>query len=191
VPVLLVRPGGAPVTRIKTLLVPYDGTPDSVAALRIARAVAAMPGARIVLAQVVPPRPGWDQGPGSGAEQEAGTRAVVQQALDDLARDLMRHGIPAQGRAVVGPVVESIVAVATEVAADLIVMSTHARTGLPRAVLGSVADAVARSASRPVLLIRRPAGEVLERDDVSPLASGRRASRDGLGAGVGIDQARS
>ncbi|HEY1296946.1 MAG TPA: universal stress protein [Chloroflexota bacterium] len=44
---------------------------------------------------------------------------------------------------------------AEEYAADLIVMSSHRRAGLPRALLGSVADAVARTARCPVLLTRR------------------------------------
>jgi len=38
-------------------------------------------------------------------------------------------------------------------AADLIVMSTHGRSGLPRMILGSVTEKVLRSASCPVLAI--------------------------------------
>jgi nucleotide-binding universal stress UspA family protein len=49
----------------------------------------------------------------------------------------------------------SIVQLADEHATDLIVMSTHALTGIQRAVMGSVADAVVRSASCPVLLLHR------------------------------------
>ena len=40
-------------------------------------------------------------------------------------------------------------------AVDLIVMSTHAYTGPPRALLGSVADAVVRHSACPVLLVHR------------------------------------
>jgi nucleotide-binding universal stress UspA family protein len=39
---------------------------------------------------------------------------------------------------------------------DLIVMGTHGRTGLKRAVLGSVAENVLRSAKCPVLIVRDP-----------------------------------
>jgi len=52
-------------------------------------------------------------------------------------------------------VAETIVAVAEEGAADLIVMSTQALTGAARALLGSVADAVVRSAHCPVLVVHR------------------------------------
>ena len=49
---------------------------------------------------------------------------------------------------------EEIVKIAKKEHIDLIVMSTHGRSGLGRALLGSVADFVVRHASCPVLLIR-------------------------------------
>ena len=45
-------------------------------------------------------------------------------------------------------------------AADMVVMATHGRTGIRRAVLGSVAGAVLTSGSVPVLLVS-PAGAAL------------------------------
>jgi nucleotide-binding universal stress UspA family protein len=51
---------------------------------------------------------------------------------------------------------EEINAVAEEVKADLIVMSTHARRGLRRALIGSVAENVIRTTSRPVLTLHGP-----------------------------------
>ncbi|WP_269744534.1 universal stress protein [Stigmatella aurantiaca] len=41
--------------------------------------------------------------------------------------------------------------------ADLICMGTHGRTGLARAVMGSVAQAVMARSDRPVLMVRNPA----------------------------------
>jgi len=49
---------------------------------------------------------------------------------------------------------DEIVAVAAEVGADLIAMSTHGRTGLARLVLGSVTEHVVRGAGRPVTVLR-------------------------------------
>ena len=40
--------------------------------------------------------------------------------------------------------------------ADLIVMGTHGRTGLNRLLMGSVAEAVSRKASCPVLTLKQP-----------------------------------
>jgi nucleotide-binding universal stress UspA family protein len=53
-----------------------------------------------------------------------------------------------------GDVVTSIVSRAHEISADLIVMTSHGRTGLSRAWLGSVADGVIRRAAIPVLMLR-------------------------------------
>lgn len=53
-----------------------------------------------------------------------------------------------------GQPAEEILAYAQEAACDLIVMSTHGRSGLGRWVYGSVADKVLRGSQIPVLLIR-------------------------------------
>ena len=51
-------------------------------------------------------------------------------------------------------VTHTIIGVAKEVEADLIVMSTHGRTGISRVFMGSIAENVVRQAHIPVLLIR-------------------------------------
>ena len=48
---------------------------------------------------------------------------------------------------------EQILAAAERLQADLIVMGTHGRTGLRRALMGSVAEEVLRHSRRPVLII--------------------------------------
>ncbi len=50
--------------------------------------------------------------------------------------------------------VEAIAEAARYRKADLIVMSTHGRSGLGRLVLGSVAESVLRATSTPILLLR-------------------------------------
>jgi nucleotide-binding universal stress UspA family protein len=56
---------------------------------------------------------------------------------------------------------------ANEVKADLIVMTSHGRTGLSRAWLGSVADALVRHAAIPVLMLRAR-DAVIERSTPAP-----------------------
>jgi nucleotide-binding universal stress UspA family protein len=51
---------------------------------------------------------------------------------------------------------EEINKLADEIDADLIVIGTHGRKGLARALLGSVAENVVRTATRPVLTIHGP-----------------------------------
>ncbi len=169
-PVLLARPGGHRPTRIDTLLVPVDGSPGASLALGTAVPFARAANARLVLLQVVVPSaaylvsdvtgaaslsldPAWDEEALAGAERY----------VTGLAARLQRAGLSAEGRAVMGNISETlmgrvsslIVDGANAVAADLIVMSTHGFTGPVRAVLGSTADEVVRTAHRPVLLVRQ------------------------------------
>jgi nucleotide-binding universal stress UspA family protein len=53
-----------------------------------------------------------------------------------------------------GPVAETIIDYAREQGVELIVMSSHGRSGLSRWVYGSVADKVLRGADCPTLIIR-------------------------------------
>jgi nucleotide-binding universal stress UspA family protein len=68
-----------------------------------------------------------------------------------------------------GVAAHAICAYAQRIAADLIVMGTHGRTGVSRAVLGSVAEAVVRHARCPVMTI--PALEVVPADAAAPTKS--------------------
>jgi nucleotide-binding universal stress UspA family protein len=53
---------------------------------------------------------------------------------------------------------EAIVQAARRLGADTIVLASHGRSGLARALLGSVAEAVVRHADRPVWVVRAAAG---------------------------------
>lgn len=79
--------------------------------------------------------------------------AVAQ--LGDLRDELRRQGLTNVSIEVLeGAPGEAIVEAAERLACDLIVMSTHGRSGLGRALLGSVADHVTRHAPVPVFLVR-------------------------------------
>ena len=49
---------------------------------------------------------------------------------------------------------EQILAAARELGADLIVMGTHGRRGVPRMLIGSAAEKVVRQSPIPVLIVR-------------------------------------
>lgn len=55
---------------------------------------------------------------------------------------------------IVGPAAASLVACAAVLNADMIYVGTHGRTGIKRALLGSVAEHVARTAGCPVTVVR-------------------------------------
>jgi nucleotide-binding universal stress UspA family protein len=169
VPVALVRPGGRRVARIRTLLVPVDGSPGGNRALAAATRLAREHAARIELVTVIPGMPGYLQEPLPGIHMGRYLmptwEAARQDALamvDRIVHRLGRHGISTAGHALVGgDVAHAIVRTAGEVSADVVVVSTHALVGPARSVLGSVAGAIVRDAGRPVLLVRRRAGASL------------------------------
>lgn len=74
------------------------------------------------------------------------------EALDLAIADLSLAGFLAQPMVRVGEPAATIVQVARELAADLIVLGTHGRTGLERIVDGSVAEEVLRLAPCAVLV---------------------------------------
>jgi nucleotide-binding universal stress UspA family protein len=80
-------------------------------------------------------------------EEDAAYLAQVKDRLD-------AKGIEVTCEEPEGPAAKAIIECARQVNADLIAMTTHGRSGLGRAVLGSVADEVVRKAPCPVLLVR-------------------------------------
>jgi nucleotide-binding universal stress UspA family protein len=79
------------------------------------------------------------------------------------ARELEGTGVRVRTRVGHGEPVGAILAAARAEHVDLIVMTTHGRTGLRRAVTGSVAQAVVRQAEVPVLLLCPTAGQITRR----------------------------
>jgi nucleotide-binding universal stress UspA family protein len=144
---------------VHTIVVPLDGSRFSRAALEPAEALAARLDAEIVVVTVASPArvPGVD---GDLARQLGQTDA--QLLLGEVIAGVRRSGLRARSIVVTGcdgcPPAEAILLAAADVRASLIVMATHGRTGIRRAVLGSVADAVARESPVPVLLVRPPSG---------------------------------
>ena len=60
----------------------------------------------------------------------------------------------------VGPPAAAIVEAAETQKADLIVMSTHGRSGLGRLILGSVAESVLRGTRKRILIVRADSAPV-------------------------------
>ncbi len=83
------------------------------------------------------------------AEGELTKRVATLREAGLGARWIVRSGMPA----------EEIVDAAAKEGADMIVIGTHGRSGLPRLILGSVAERVIRQAPCPVLSVRDSAGD--------------------------------
>jgi nucleotide-binding universal stress UspA family protein len=135
----------------KTVLVPLDGSSLAEEALAPASGFAHDGAALLILrAAEAPATPFTDP-------NEAQI-AVIQEAelyLASVADRLRRVGVTNVETSVwYGAPVEGIAEAAQFRKVDLIVMSTHGRSGLGRLVLGSVAEGVVRATSIPILLLR-------------------------------------
>ena len=79
----------------------------------------------------------------------------VAKFLQERFSDLTQK-VKVQEDADFGDAYESIVKKAEEEGADMIIMSTHGRTGVGHMLVGSVTEQVVRRASCPVLSVRPP-----------------------------------
>lgn len=78
---------------------------------------------------------------------------VGEEAVASIVERGDRRGVPVVDEVVQGDPVSTIVDYADRRGVDLIVMSSHGRRGLPRYLLGSVTERVARTTDVPVLIV--------------------------------------
>jgi nucleotide-binding universal stress UspA family protein len=168
VPVYLVREEGntaPPPPAIHRVLVPLDGSELAEVALQSAKELARRAGASLILVQVpavpgyvttIPEAAGWI--PVFLRQQAAEAASYLGHKVDELQKEGLEADLDVEIVAT-GGVADGILASAGQHSADIIVMSTHGRSGLGRWMFGSVADRLLRIADRPVWLVRsHPAG---------------------------------
>jgi nucleotide-binding universal stress UspA family protein len=150
----------------KKLLVPHDFSPCAEHALSTAVELAKVHGSELVLVHVseLPANLPLDTlvTPASGVgpvRVDEYTTGGARQRLDAITEPLRRAGLAVSTLAVTGDVAERLLALATEVGADALVVGTHGRKGLSHLLLGSVAEKVIRGAPMPVVCVRTPARE--------------------------------
>jgi nucleotide-binding universal stress UspA family protein len=124
-------------------MVATDFSPASDGAIRMAREIAGQSGAWMHLVHVVPPV----TAPGQAAELLSALAGRL--GPQDRVRTALLSGRPAR----------EITRYAREASVNLIVVGTHGRTGVTRAILGSVAEAVVRLAPCPVLAVPAASAE--------------------------------
>ncbi len=140
----------------KNLLVPVDGSRLAEGAFAYTRELAGRLGANVTLLHVSDP---------ADAEARPMHQAYVNHSVEVVERRVTEiheelgkaAGIPQPkvfAEVVTGNAADEILRYAQEKDMDLVVMSTHGRTGVRRLVLGSVADEVLRRSPVPVLLVR-------------------------------------
>ncbi|UCC44991.1 MAG: universal stress protein [Candidatus Zixiibacteriota bacterium] len=130
------------------ILLASDLTDKSRAAERTACALAERLKVKLVILHVIPERASFGMSttlPELSDPERLNRKlqAIGEQDAPDAVR-LLRNGLQA----------ETIVNVAETEAVDLIIVGTQGRTGISRAVLGSVAEAVVRQSTCPVMVVK-------------------------------------
>jgi nucleotide-binding universal stress UspA family protein len=142
----------------KNMLLRLDGSQFSELALPLATQIAKAAGAKLHIVRVHVPT-------------VAQAKVPAQRDVDELVHDKEREhmgdavararagGIAAESELLEGPVVRALERYIEARAIDLVVMTTHGRSGLSRAVLGSVAERCVRTTHVPVLLLHPRAAD--------------------------------
>lgn len=137
-----------------TILVATDFSEMSRQALEHAAANAKLTGAKILIVHALAV-PSPDQGEGmlhSGVEHE--DPQIVERRLKAVKPSL--EGVRVEHRLLRGAPAKEILKLADDENVDLIVMGTHGRTGVLRALMGSVTEEVVRNATCPVVTVKVP-----------------------------------
>jgi universal stress protein A len=140
--------------RLNRILVPVDFSRHSLAALNYASDLAREHGSEVILVHVIEPLP-YSVGRWTEASR------LLEQRQEEAARELAgveKHAVSkypnCRGEIHFGDVHQVISNLVRKLHIDLIVVSTHGRTGLGHMVMGSVAEKIVRYAPCPVLTLK-------------------------------------
>ena len=135
------------------ILIPLDGSPFAEAALpKAMELVGSNPDATLILLRAVEARtlPGVDP-----IDAQVSVVHEAEDYLETVAARLRKDGVPTVRTSVwYGAAARAILEAARTANPDLIMMSTHGRSGIGRLIAGSVAESVVRGTRIPIFLIR-------------------------------------
>lgn len=140
------RDGAPQELAVRHILVPIDGSLLSLAVAPQVGELARAFGAFVTLVHVLPPVPA-----------SADSVSHAQRILDVASARFADEKIEVKAIIRTGDAAEEIVDAARKLKADLVACTTHGRTGIARAVMGSVAEKVLRTSPIPLLVTRGPA----------------------------------
>jgi nucleotide-binding universal stress UspA family protein len=141
---------------IRKILAPVDFSECSVAGVRYAALLAKTFDANLRLFHVMYPyteyviadRVGVRLSSTVEAQQEA-----AREQMEELKQKDFLRGVSLETRIGTGSAIDEICGEASQADVDLVVTSTHGRTGFKHALIGSVAEHVVRYAERPVVVV--------------------------------------
>jgi nucleotide-binding universal stress UspA family protein len=141
---------------VKTILAAIDFSEVTEHVVGRSALLAEALGSRLWLVHVAAPDPdfaGYDAGPDVVRDQVAKHLREEHRALQTMAEELRGRGIDTTALLVQGATVATILQEATKLEADLIVVGSHGRGAISRALLGSTSEGVLHKAVVPVLIV--------------------------------------
>jgi nucleotide-binding universal stress UspA family protein len=150
------------VARYHRILVPVDGSPRAESVIPLATRLAAVHGAELILAHVVPTPELTEIGPLDAADLALRDQLlrrnehVANLYLDRLREQLGRHEFPVRALVLRGGDVRSrLVSLIADEAVDLVVLSAHGHSARVDVAFGSVTAHLVTHAATPLLVVRR------------------------------------
>ena len=151
--------------KLNKIMVPTDFSEASKQSLSYAEAFAKKFGASVILVYVAPAQAAAELSRIGIVLEEKLALAKAQESLGQFRAKELSRSLPVETQLRTGSPDVEINNAAKELRADLIILSTHGRTGLKHFFLGSTAERVVRHAPCPVLTIREQAFRVKFPDD--------------------------
>lgn len=164
---------GASPFKLKTILVPVDFSKCSKKALQYALPFAKQFNAAVVLLHVVPRHCTIGENSSAGdyeLELAMGLRQNAARQLKEVAEEFFPRDLQVRVETCLGAEAIEIAEEAKKLEADLIVISTHGRTGRAHALAGSVAENLVQLAPCPVLVVREHEHEFILDDAANPFS---------------------
>ncbi len=137
----------------RRLLVTLDGSEFAEKVLPIAKALCQTYEAQLTLVSILRTRRSLQIKPSTQAQIEAG-RLEKEAYLQSVIEKLSDNGIPIDFAIGIGPVAETVNSLSHELDADMILLSTHGRSGVSKWILGGIASKIIQLSATPLLLIR-------------------------------------
>ena len=137
------------------ILVPIDFSRHSQKAIEYATAFAKYGHGKITLLHVIEPPSYPEYGYARIPVKERRMKQEAERKLAVLCASISKAGISCESRVRSGPAYDEIRLHADKSKTSLIVLGSHGRSGLARAIFGSTAERVVRHAATPVLVVRQ------------------------------------
>ena len=141
---------------MKNILALVDLSEVSPAVADLGATIAKGCGARLWIIHVAAPEPdlvGFDAGPQHVRDHRAHQLRQEHRDLQALRDRHRANGVDAESLLVQGPTTDTVLEESARLNADLLVLGSHGRGGLFKALMGSVSEALIKRSAIPVLVV--------------------------------------